>query len=106
MTASQSGGFIISSTVQPLREIESTIGGMVEPPQADIPAENISQNATEHLHYNISQIERISPSFNAKPIINGQNEKTSFTDIVKVQYVAYMAVAAGAILLVFGKTKL
>lgn len=103
LTASQSGGFIISSTVQPLSEIESSIGGMVEPPQADIPVENISQNITEHLRYNITQINQTGPLFQAKPVINEQNKNKSFVDIEYVQYFTYMTFAAGAILIVLGK---
>jgi hypothetical protein len=105
LTASQSGGFVISSTVQPLNEIESSIGSMVEPPQAEFPAENISQNVTEHLHYNITQIERINSSVQTKPVINEQNKKTSFIDIEEIQYFTYMIFAAGSIMFVLGKTK-
>jgi hypothetical protein len=105
LTASQSGGFIISSTVQPLIESESSIGGMAEPIQPDIPAENISQNITEHLYYNITQIERDEALFQANPILNEQNEKTSFIDVKKVQSFTYMTFIAGAILFVLGKRK-
>ncbi|WP_406661809.1 hypothetical protein V7O66_04635 [Methanolobus sp. ZRKC3] len=98
LTASQSGGFIISSTVQPLNINEGPIDRTIEPTQPKPPIENASDNFTGKFNYNLTQIEKGNSLSEAKISTNENNQVISAIYKTIFSHYIYTIFAVGIIL--------